>query len=222
MSGRMMNETLGKWNFWTFFIFFNITFMPMHWTGLVGMPRRVYTYGPELGVTGLNQVSTIGALGLGFSVLIFVVNLFLSLRSGQPAPDDPWDGATLEWSIPSPPPVYNFARIPIVHSRDAWWAMKHPERMHLDMEVTPLAGGPAHGTELAAAVVGTTTAVAAPPVIHMPSPSYWPLLAALGLFIMASGLLVADVVGPFVIPIFAIVGLIVLFGSIYGWSFEAS
>src|SRR6266540_3517956 len=222
MSGRMLNETLGQWNFWTFFIFFNVTFMPMHWTGLLGMPRRVYTYGPELGVTGLNQVSTIGAMGLGFSVLIFVVNLFLSLRSGEPAPDDPWDGATLEWSIPSPPPAYNFARIPMVHSRDAWWAMKHPERMHLDpIEVTPLAGGPAHPTERPHEVVATEVA-AAPPIIHMPSPSYFPLLAAAGLGLMAVGLLLADAVGPGVIPIFAITGLIVLFGSIYGWSFEAA
>src|SRR5436305_10330196 len=150
MSGRMMNETLGQWNFWTFIIFFNLTFMPMHWTGLLGMPRRVYTYGPELGVTALNQISTIGALGLWFSVLLFVINLFMSLRFGEIASDDPWDGATLEWSIPSPPPVYNFARIPTVHSRDAWWAMKHPERMHrAPIEIEPLAGGPAHATDWA-------------------------------------------------------------------------
>src|SRR6266576_3053365 len=203
MSGRMMDETLGKWNFWTFVIFFNVTFMPMHWTGLLGMPRRVYTYGPELGVTQLNQLSTIGAMGLGFSVLLFVINLFSSLRNGEIASDDPWDGATLEWSIPSPPPVYNFARIPTVYSRDAWWAMKHPERMHLDpIEVTPLAGGPAHATEQAHHVVAVAAPGASPPIIHMPSPSYWPLLCALGLFIMASGLLVADSVGPAVIPIF--------------------
>src|SRR5205814_1581862 len=156
MSGRMMNETLGQWNFWTFLIFFNVTLMPMHWTGLLGMPRRVYTYGPDLGVTTLNQVSTVGAIGLGFSVLLFVVNIFVSLRSGEVAPDDPWDGATLEWSIPSPPPVYNFARIPTVHSRDAWWAMKHPERMHLDpIEVSPLAGGPGHADERPHQVVAT-------------------------------------------------------------------
>src|SRR6202521_5822292 len=198
MSGRMMNETLGQWNFWTFVLFFNLTFMPMHWTGLLGMPRRVYTYGIELGVPELNQVSTIGALGLGFSVLLFVINLFMSLRFGEIASDDPWDGATLEWSIPSPPPVYNFARIPTVQSRDAWWAMKHPERMHLDPieEASPLAGGPGHGTEQAHSSVAVAAPNAAPPIIHMPSPSYWPLLCALGLFVMASGLLMADSFGP--------------------------
>jgi cytochrome c oxidase subunit I len=221
MSGRMLNETLGKWNFWTFTIFFNVTFMPMHWTGLLGMPRRVYTYDAALGVTELNQVSTIGAVGLGFSVLIFIVNLFLSLRSGDVAPDDPWDGATLEWSISSPPPVYNFARIPVVHSRDAWWAMKHPERMHLDpIEVTPRAGGPGHTRPQPYEVVETAPAGEPPPVIHMPSPSYWPFLAAAGLFTMAVGLLVSEAVGTIAIPIFVIIGLVVLFASIYGWSFE--
>jgi cytochrome c oxidase subunit I len=221
MSGRMMNETLGQWNFWTFLIFFNLTFMPMHWTGLLGMPRRVYTYDADLGVTGLNQMSTVGAIGLGFSALLFVINLFVSLRYGEVASDDPWDGATLEWSIPSPPPIYNFARIPLVHSRDAWWAMKHPERMHLDpIEVTPLAGGPAHATERAHEVVATAAPGAAPPIIHMPSPSYWPLLAAVGFAIMATGLLVANAVGPWPIPVFAIGGLLLLMGSIYGWAYE--
>jgi cytochrome c oxidase subunit I len=222
MSGRMMNETLGKWNFWTFLIFFNVTFMPMHWTGLLGMPRRVYTYGPELGVTELNQLSTIGAIGLGISVLLFVINLFWSIRRGEIAADDPWDGATLEWSIPSPPPIYNFARIPTVNSRDAWWAQKHPERMHLDpIEVTPLAGGPGQATELPQDVMPLETPTP-PAVIHMPSPSYWPLLVAVGLFIMASGLLVSDSFGPGVVPFFLIAGLLLLIGSIYGWSFESA
>jgi cytochrome c oxidase subunit I len=222
MSGRMLNETLGKWNFWTFIIFFNLTFMPMHWTGLLGMPRRVYTYGPELGVTTLNQMSTIGAIGLGFSVLLFVINIFTSLRFGEIASDDPWDGATLEWSIPSPPPAYNFARLPSVHSRDAWWALKHPERMHLDpIEVTPAAGGPAHATEQAHDVVRTATLDAPPPIIHMPSPSYWPLLCSVGLFLMAAGLLVSESIGTIAIPVFLVAGLLLLIGSIYGWSYEA-
>jgi cytochrome c oxidase subunit 1 len=223
MSGRMLNERLGTWTFWMFLIFFNVTFMPMHWTGLLGMPRRVYTYDASLGVEGLNKLSTIGAVGLGVSVLLFVINVFISLRSGQVAPDDPWDGATLEWSIPSPPPVYNFARIPVVHSRDAWWAMKHPERMHLDpIEVTPRAGGPAHATEQPHTAVAVATAGVAPQpsVIHMPSPSYWPLVIAVGLFIMASGLLLADAFGPVTIPICVIVGFLTVVGGIYGWSFE--
>jgi cytochrome c oxidase subunit 1 len=156
-------------------------------------------------------------------VLLFVINIFISLRSGEVAPDDPWDGATLEWSIPSPPPVYNFARIPVVHSRDAWWAMKHPERMHLDpIEVTPRAGGPGHATEQPHTAVAVATAEVAPQpsVIHMPSPSYWPLVIAVGLFIMASGLLLADAFGPVSIAVCVIVGFLTVVGGIYGWSFE--
>lgn len=212
-SGRMLNETLGKWTFWTFLIFFNVTFMPMHWTGLLGMPRRVYTYGPELGVTGLNQVSTIGAMGLGFAVLLFVVNVFLSLRRGEIAPDDPWDGATLEWSIPSPPPVYNFAKVPVVFSRDAWWAMKHPERLHADPiePGTPLAGGPSHAT-MQAHDVAETAGSSRPTVIHMPSPSYFPVLIAVGLLLTATSLLTSMVMAP--------IGILVMIAGIFGWSFE--
>ena len=100
--------------------------------------------------------------------------------------------------------------------------MKHPERMHLDpIEVTPLAGGPAHATETGHTVVATAAREAPPPVIHLPSPSYWPLLCALGLSLMAAGLLLADAFGPVTIPIFAVLGLLTVIGSIYGWSFEA-
>ena len=147
MSGRMMNETLGKWNFWTFLIFFNVTFMPMHWTGLLGMPRRVYTYGAELGVTELNQISTVGAIGLGFSVLLFVINIFASLRYGEIASDDPWDGATLEWSIPSPPPGLQLRAHPDGALARCLVGDEAP-RAHAPrpMEPTPLAGrpGPRH------------------------------------------------------------------------------
>jgi cytochrome c oxidase subunit I len=220
MSGRMMNETLGKWNFWTFLIFFNVTFFPMHFSGLLGMPRRVYTYGADLGVTELNQVSTVGAIGLGFSVLIFLVNLFISLRRGQIAGDDPWDGATLEWSISSPPPVYNFARIPVVESRDAWWAQKHANRVGGDAERLALADEPRDQTGVGMEAIATESLELVPPGIHMPSPSYFPFVVAIGLATMASGLLAADAAGPVTIPLFAIVGLLIVLGGIYGWSFE--
>ncbi len=212
MSGRYLSEALGKLNFWTFLAAFNVTFLPMHLTGLLGMPRRVYTYSPELGVTTLNQVSTVGALALGFSVLIFVINVFVSLRGGKPAPADAWDGATLEWSTPSPPPPYNFARIPMVASRDAFWAMKYPERTHLDpMEPAPRAGGTAQGTN-APHEVELVGQPGEAPVIHMPSPSYFPFMIALGLVVAASGLLLTMALVP--------IGILIMLAGIFGWSFE--
>jgi cytochrome c oxidase subunit 1 len=222
MSGRMMNETLGKWNFWTFTIFFNLTFMPMHWTGLLGMPRRVYTYDADLGVTLLNKVSTIGAIGLGISVLLFLINVIISLRQGEIASDDPWDGATLEWSLPSPPPAYNFVQIPTVHSRDAWWGMKHPERLHLDPiePASPVGAAPAHASEQAHQVVHAAPAGAQPAVVHMPSPSFWPLVVSVGLLMTACGVLFVDLIGSVALPIFLVLGLIVMIGGIFGWSYE--
>ncbi len=212
MTGRYLSDTLGKWSFWLFLIGFNLTFLPMHWTGLLGMPRRIYTYSPELGVTTLNQVSTIGAFILAVAVLVFLINFFASVRGGEQAPADPWDGATLEWSIPSPPPVYNFARIPVVRSRDAFWAAKYPERIHLDpAEITPTAGGTAERSEVPHQVVAVAPAGTVP-VIHMPSPSFYPFLCALGLVVMASSLLLTMALLP--------VGLVVLLAGVFGWCFE--
>jgi cytochrome c oxidase subunit I len=117
MSGRMLSESLGTWNFWTTYIGFNLTFFPMHLLGLAGMPRRVYTYPANMGWDGLNMASTIGAYILGVSVLLLVWNVFWSLARGEPAPPNPWEAWSLEWATSSPPPAYNFARIPVVGSR---------------------------------------------------------------------------------------------------------
>ena len=120
-TGRMLGERLGRWNFWTMFVGFNLGFFPMHITGLMGMPRRIYTYGPEMGWTTLNLVTTLGSFLFAFGVLLFVVNVALSLTRGRVAGANPWDAASLEWSIPSPPPPYNFAVIPTVASRHPLW-----------------------------------------------------------------------------------------------------
>jgi len=125
MTGRRLSETLGKWHFWLTFVGMNLAFFPMHFSGLLGMPRRIYTYGAELGVTRLNQISTAGAFLLGVAVLVFLVNLWWTRSRGEPAGNDPWQGATLEWAIPSPPPVYNFTVIPRVESRLPLWATEH-------------------------------------------------------------------------------------------------
>ena len=121
ITGRMMSERLGRWNFWLFLIGFNVTFFPMHLLGLQGMPRRVYTYGAEMGWSGLNALASIGALTIAVSMLLFVVNVWRSLRHGEPAGANPWGAATLEWSTSSPPPACNFAAIPVVAGREPLW-----------------------------------------------------------------------------------------------------
>jgi cytochrome c oxidase subunit I len=127
MSGRMYNETLGKLHFWLFIIGFHLTFDFMHIPGLLGMPRRIYTYEPGRGWEIWNLIVTIGAFVQAAGVLVFVFNLLWSLWKGEPAGNDPWDAWTLEWSTTSPPPDYDFAVTPVVRSRRPLWDLKHPE-----------------------------------------------------------------------------------------------
>jgi cytochrome c oxidase subunit I len=127
ITGRMLDETLGKWHFWLFVIGFHLTFDFMHIPGLLGMPRRIYTYEPGLGWEIWNLIVTIGVFFQIAAVLCFVFNLVRSYFKGELAGNDPWDAWTLEWAIPSPPPVYNFAAIPEVRSRRPLWDIKHPE-----------------------------------------------------------------------------------------------
>ncbi len=121
MTGRMLNESLGKWNFWLTMIGFNTAFFPMHLMGLFGMPRRVYTYMPGLGWDALNFISTIGAYILGIGLLILLVNVIVTLWRGELAPENPWGGGTLEWATVSPPAPYNFGNLPVVQSRYPLW-----------------------------------------------------------------------------------------------------
>jgi cytochrome c/quinol oxidase subunit I len=120
-TGRLMDERLGRWNFWLFFVGFNVTFYPMHHLGMHGMPRRVYTYPAETGWGTLNFVATAGAVLIAISVLLFVINAARSLRRGAPAAANPWGAATLEWAVASPPPPYNFSRIALVTGREPLW-----------------------------------------------------------------------------------------------------
>ena len=126
-TGRLMSETLGKWHFWLFVIGFHITFDTMHFLGLLGMPRSIYTYQPDRGWNFLNLVVSIGGLIQGIAVLIFAYNFIVSYWRGKVAGDDPWDAWTLEWATSSPPPVYNFEELPEVHSRRPLWDAKHPD-----------------------------------------------------------------------------------------------
>jgi cytochrome c oxidase subunit I len=125
-AGRLMDEKLGKWHFWLFFIGFHLTFDTMHIPGILGMPRRIYTYGADRGWGTLNLICTIGAVFQALGLLVFVFNIVRSLRKGQMAGNDPWDAWTLEWTTSSPPPEYNFAELPVVRSRRPLWDLKHP------------------------------------------------------------------------------------------------
>jgi cytochrome c oxidase subunit 1 len=166
----MLGERAGRWQFWLLLAGFNVAFFPMHELGLMGMPRRVYTYPAGLGWEGPNLVATIGAAVIALSMVLFVGNVVVSLRRGERAGDDPWHAPTLEWSTASPPPPYDFARLPVVASRDPLWS--------------PPSTGPAYVTGLSTRSregLVTTVLDAVPDVRYSyPSPSIWPLLAAIG------------------------------------------
>jgi heme/copper-type cytochrome/quinol oxidase subunit 1 len=125
ITGWMMDEKLGRINFWTMFLGFNLTFFPMHILGLLGMPRRYFDYPASRGWTGYNFAATIGAFLIALAVLIFLVNFVVSLRRKVAAGDDPWEANTLEWATTSPPPEYNFPRIPEVKSLRPLWDARH-------------------------------------------------------------------------------------------------
>ena len=187
MTGRLLNERRGTVAFWLFFLGFNITFFPMHFLGLDGMPRRIYTYGDDMGWQLWNFVSTLGAFLLALAILLFTIEIVRALRSGARAGNDPWDARTLEWLTPSPPPVYNFRALPEVSSLDALWEHKYGASRLTSMEE--------HG-----------------PGIHLPEPSYFPALCALGILLAAYGVLYSGAL--------AIGGAVLAIVSIYGWAFE--
>jgi cytochrome c oxidase subunit 1 len=172
----MLNEHLGKWNFWLAFIGFNLAFFPMHILGLRGMPRRVYTYQPELGWTELNLLVSAGALMFAASFVLLLANIARSLSRGAPAGDNPWNAGTLEWATSSPPSAYNFARIPLVTHREPLWA----ERLSLPV----VTGLPVHERQL---VVTTITSARPDLRENTPEPSIWPFLAAIAVFIAFIG-----------------------------------
>ncbi|MDP9369048.1 MAG: cbb3-type cytochrome c oxidase subunit I, partial [Chloroflexota bacterium] len=232
LTGRFLDERLGTWHFWLSFVGFNTTFFPMHFLGLEGMPRRYYTYSDGSGWSGWNLVSTLGAYLLGASVLVFLAAVYRSLKSGQPAGPDPWDGATLEWSIPSPPPVYNFATIPVVRHRDPLWEEKygqyegegHAEEEKVEATIAGIKIGEAEAPDEDPREQAERRAEAGDPHnIHLPNPSFWPLVTSFGLFLGAMGLLVDNPhipVGALGLPVLTAAGLLTLIAGVYGWSLE--
>ena len=175
IKGRMMSERLGKWNFWVMFIGFNVGFFPMHIAGLLGMTRRVYTFYEGMGLDTVNMLATLGGYLFAIGVLLFIVNVVRSAKRGPPAGADPWGGASLEWLVPSPPPAYNFAVIPVITSRDPLW----------EQTLEELQGGeddPSRTLTNGRETIATTVARAQPDaILHMPEDSIWPLLLALSL-----------------------------------------
>ena len=200
-TGKLLGEGLGQLHFWLMMIGFNLTFFPMQISGLLGMPRRIYTYQEGFGFDTLNMMSTVGGFIIAASMLVFITNFISSLRNGEKSGRDPWDARTLEWSLPSPVPNYNFKEVPVVEARDAFWYTKYRENEEgvvvriegaaADDEEDDGEGG--HG-------------------IHLPSPSYFPLIAAAGLPIIATGLIYD--------PALVAVGVATTMIGVFGWAIE--
>jgi cytochrome c oxidase subunit 1 len=201
--GYRLQEGLGSWHFWLTLIGMNLTFGPMHIVGLSGQPRRTYTYTKDMGVSFWNAVETVGSFIIALSVMVFLFNVLVSYRKsrvdGAVTPADPWDGRSLEWMVPSPTPHHNFDTIPTVTELDEFWHRKYGEDE---------AGRP---VRIAATEDVVQTGNTHP---HLPAPSYWPIVVAFGLPIIAYGII-------FNIGVSFVGGLIVL-GGIYGWGLEPS
>jgi cytochrome c oxidase subunit 1 len=220
MTGKLLSEAIGKVHFWLMLIGFNLTFGPMHILGLQGMPRRIYQYPPGRGWDTWNFIETIGAFLIAFSILVFLYNVVRTRLRGEAAGPDPWDARTLEWSIPSPPPPHNFDEIPVVSSVDALWHTKYAEGP--EGELVPVVAGGSNGHQDSAGAEQHLAADAGEHgrgeghghAIHMPSPSYFPLIAALGLAILAYGLLYSTIL--------VVDGAITILVGLYGWALEPS
>jgi cytochrome c oxidase subunit I+III len=172
-TGHMLSESLGRLQFWLFFIGLNVTFFPMHLLGLMGMPRRVYTYSGGLGWTTSNAIASLGSWLIAASVLVFAFNVFYALRQGRPSGDNPWGASDLLWATSSPPPSYNFEAVPVVDRREPLWP--------LDARLSAMTG--LSMTRRETLLTSSTDAVPATRW-GMPDPDIWPLWSALALTIL--------------------------------------
>jgi cytochrome c oxidase subunit 1 len=238
ITGRLMNETLGSWHFWLMFLGMNLTFFPMHYSGLMGMPRRIYTYDAGQGWESFNMMSSVGTAILFVGMLVFLYNFFASYRSGVPAGNDPWGAPTLEWAIPSPPPEYNFARIPRVTSRVPLWDLTQPRLAgdvphsekgdkRLDVDVAakhvgsghpnPIANRPRQAAEAGMHIEHTTGKSAKELGIPMPNPTIKPLICAIGMTVMFTGLLFLHLEKTQLALMTIIGGALIMTLSLYAW-----
>ena len=208
MFGRKIGEFWGKLSFWIIFAGFNITFFPMHFLGLNGMPRRTFTYDGNLGWNSANYIATVGALILGVGIFIYFAVMVYTYFKGEKVGKDVWDARTLEWSLPNPPPEYNYRVIPTVHARDAFWYMKQNKEQIAKEDAAHAKEEAAHGG------------------IHMPHQSIYPFVASLGMLIAGIGISVIDSDPT---PGFwgkkigvTMIGGVVMLAGIYFWALEGN
>jgi cytochrome c oxidase subunit 1 len=185
MTGRFLSERIGKVQFWLWFVGVNLTFFPMHYLGLIGMPRRIYTYETGFGWDFWNLWQTVGSYIIALSVLLFVINFFRSMRQPATAGNNPWEGGTLEWATSSPPPEHDFDVIPAVRARDPLWYDR-------DHGIAPAQPTGEH--------------------IHLPPPSYYPILIGAGVLLMA--------VGPLTNLAMTALGIVIVIYGTWGWALE--
>ncbi|HEY5086151.1 MAG TPA: cytochrome c oxidase subunit I [Gemmatimonadaceae bacterium] len=204
MTGRMLSERIGRWVFWLMFVGANVAFFPMHIAGMLGMPRRIYTYQAGLGWDAVNMITTVGAYVFALGVALFIFDFFRSLKHGPLAGNNPWDGPTLEWSVSSPPPPYNFAVIPTVRSRYPLWEERLGEPAPDASTALPLLE---EGRE-----TFSTSMLDSDPqeVLQMPEDSIWPILLSLALLILFYGLLLS-------LWWLAIIGAVGVVATMVGW-----
>ena len=203
--GKMLDETLGKLNFWLMVIGFNLTFFPMHFLGFEGQPRRTYTYPDGMGWGALNLMATIGAFVIALSVLVFLVNVIFTTRRGPSRARRPVGRAHARVVTSSPPPEYNFAEVPIVEHRDEFWHRKYTEDDEGRLVKLPRSE--------AAVDHRARREPGEPHNIHMPSPSYWPFVLALGLPIIGYGFVFKN-------WWLLAIGALVMFFGITAWAIE--
>jgi len=194
--GRKVSEFQGRLSFWIIFVGFNVTFFPMHFLGLNGMPRRTFTYDGNMGWNNINLIATIGAVILGIGIAYYFFVMVYTFLKGEKVNHDVWDARTLEWSVPSyPPPDHNFHVTPTVHGRDAYWYEKH------------------HQAEVAAEKAAHAKDEEHHGGIHMPSQSWFPIIAAAGMLFGAIFFVNHIMLG-------AIIGLGIVATAAILWAFE--
>ena len=210
--GKCLNEKLGKWNFWLMVIGLNMTFGPMHIIGLQGQPRRMYVWTEARAGEGFfnmgfwNLIASIGALTIAVGVLLFLVNVFYTHRREPAAPLDPWDARTLEWMTTSPPKEHNFDALPTVHALDEFFHRKYED----------VGEGDAHDLRRVATAeeILAEQEAEADHHIHLPSPSYWPMILAFSLPIIGYGVIYNRLIG--------VVGALILILAAFAWALEPS